>query len=488
MRLVCHQQAAHCLNFKGFCPEMSTFVHLHCHSEYSLLDGAIRIEELCRQAAAFGLSAVAVTDHGAMHGAVHLCNGAARHKLKPIIGCEVYVCPDHTDRSPETGKTRWHLVLLAQDLRGYRNLVKIVTKSSLEGFYHKPRVDKGILAAHSEGIIALSACLQGEIPVAVRERGLNAALDLCREYQGIFPDRFFLEVQSNGLRAQEEVNQGLVELSRLSGLPLVATNDCHYLRREDAEAHDVLLCIQTKARVGDAGRMRMDTDQLYYKSPEEMEKAFAWAPEAVTNAGRIADLCVDYSAQLTPKGVYHFPRYELPAGVSLDEEFRRMARAGLEGRLARLPADRDAETYKARLEMELEVIGRMGYQGYFLIVQDFIGWARRHGVPVGPGRGSAAGSLAAWALGITNLDPIAYNLLFERFLNPDRKNLPDIDVDFCERRRPLVLQYISDRYGADAVAQITTFGTLKTRAVIKDVGRALGIDFEETNRLAGLVG
>ncbi|MCL1890276.1 MAG: DNA polymerase III subunit alpha, partial [Desulfovibrionaceae bacterium] len=284
------------------------------------------------------------------------------------------------------------------------------------------------------------------------------------------------------------LNKKLLDLSRLSGLPLVATNDCHYLNREDAEAHDLLLCIQNKAKVDEVRRMRMDTDELYYKSPAEMEKTFAWAPEALDNAGRIADLCENYAEDLTPKGVYYFPRFETPAGVSLDEEFRRLARAGLEGRLEKLAEGTDPGEYQARLEMELEVIGRMGYQSYFLIVRDFIDWAKRNGVPVGPGRGSAAGSLAAWALGITNLDPIAYNLLFERFLNPDRKKLPDIDVDFCERKRSLVLQYISERYGADAVAQITTFGTLKTKAVIKDVGRALGLDFEETNRLAALVG
>ncbi|MDR2503848.1 MAG: DNA polymerase III subunit alpha [Deltaproteobacteria bacterium] len=467
---------------------MSEFVHLHCHSEYSLLDGALRIKDLCRKARGFDLAAVAVTDHGVLHGAIHLCNEAAKHKLKPIIGCEVYVCPDHTDRSPETGKTRYHLVLLAQNLTGYRNLVKIVTLGALDGFYYKPRVDKGILSENSEGIIALSACLQGEIPVALRNGDTAEALLLCREYSSIFPERFFLEVQSNGLAEQEVLNHKLLELSRRSGLPLVGTNDCHYLEREDAEAHDLLLCVQNKARVSEAGRMRMGTDELYYKSPEEMEKAFAWAPEAFANAGRIAALCEDYSAELTPKGVYHFPRYDPPEGRSLDDEFRRAARAGLDKRLAGRSDDLKAEDYKGRLEMELEVISKMGYQGYFMIVQDFIAWAKNNGVPVGPGRGSAAGSLAAWALGITNLDPIAYNLLFERFLNPERKNLPDIDVDFCERKRPEVLKYINQRYGADSVAQITTFGTLKTRAVIKDVGRALGIDFEETNRLAGLVG
>jgi DNA polymerase-3 subunit alpha len=378
----------------------------------------------------------------------------------------------------------YHLVLLARNLQGYYNLVRLVTQGALSGYYYKPRVDKALLRRHAEGLIALSACLKGEIPYTLVSKGLDAALDLCREYESIFPGAFFLEAQCNGLARQNEVNGKLLELSRLSGLPLVGTNDCHYLRREDAEAHDVLLCIQTQATVGDARRMRMETQELYYKSPEEMAKDFAWAPEALENAGRIAGLCEDYGFKF---GEYHFPCYALPEGVSLDEEFRRLARAGLEARLARLVYPADAEAYRARLEMELDVIARMGYQGYFLIVQDFINWGRTHGVPIGPGRGSAAGSLAAWALRITNIDPIPYNLLFERFLNPERVSLPDIDVDFCEHKRKDVLDYVTNRYGADSVSQITTFGTMKARAAVRDVGRALGLSYAETDRVAKLV-
>ncbi len=463
---------------------MQNFAHLHCHTEYSLLDGAIRIKDLCVQAKDFGMSAVAITDHGNLHGAIPFYKEAKKSGLKAIIGCEVYVCPDHTDRSPERGKERYHLVLLAQNLVGYHNLVKIVTHGALFGFHYKPRVDKDILRRYSDGVIALSACLSGEIPRALQRKGKEAAKRLCEEYSAIFPGRFFLEVQENGLIEQASVNKGLLELSKELDLPLVATNDCHYLRKDDVEAHDVLLCIQTQATVNETNRMRMDTHELYYKSVEEMEKDFAWAPEALENAGRIVDMCEDYNFEFNKA---YFPRYDLPEGVSLDDEFRRLSREGLEERLAKITYDVDRDLYRQRLEMELDVIGNMGYQGYFLIVQDFINWAKNNNVPVGPGRGSAAGSIVSWALRITNLDPIPYNLLFERFLNPERVSLPDIDVDFCERKRLDVLQYVSERYGEDSVSQITTFGTMKAKAAVKDVGRALGINYVDTNRIAKLI-
>ncbi|MDR2893603.1 MAG: DNA polymerase III subunit alpha [Deltaproteobacteria bacterium] len=464
---------------------MSDFIHLHCHSEYSLLDGAIRLKDLCVQAKDFGMPAAALTDHGNLYGAIFFYKLAKQIGIKPIIGCEVYVCPDHKDKSPEHGRERYHLVLLAQNLTGYHNLVQVVSKGALDGFFYRPRVDKNILRQHSEGIIALSACLAGEIPKAVLNRGPDAALSLVNEYKSIYPDRFFLEMQVNGLEAQKRANAGILELAESAKVPLVATNDCHYLRKDDREAHDLLLCIQTQTTVDDPKRMRFDAMDLYFKSPEEMERDFAWAPpEALSNTMRIADMCEDYNFEL---GKAHFPVYEVPANLSLDDEFRRLSREGLEKRLEKITYTVDEQLYRDRLEMELNVISRMGYQGYFLIVQDFINWSKSNGIPVGPGRGSAAGSLVAWALRITNIDPIPYNLLFERFLNPERVSLPDIDVDFCERKRHQVLEYVSERYGIDSVSQITTFGTMKAKAVVRDVGRALGMSFQETNRIAKLI-
>lgn len=463
---------------------MSDFVHLHCHSEYSLLDGAIRLKDLCNQAVDFGMSAVAVTDHGNLYSAIPLYKEAKKAGLKPIIGCEVYVCPDHTDRSPERGKERYHLVLLAQNLTGYHNLVKIVSKGALFGYHYRPRVDKNILREHSEGIIALSACLAGEIPRSYVRRGMDAAMAVTKEYMDIFPGRFFLEIQVNCIPEQAKANEGVMEIARQTGLELVATSDCHYLRADDVEAHDVLLCIQTQTTIDDPKRMRFDARDLYYKSPEEMERDFAFCPEAVSNAGKIADMVEDYNFEFNNA---YFPLYELPEGVSLDQEFRRLSREGLALRLEKVKYPCDRELYEQRLELELDVIGNMGYQSYFLIVQDFINWGKNNGVPVGPGRGSAAGSLVAWSLRITDIDPIPYNLLFERFLNPERVSLPDIDVDFCERNRHRVLQYVSDKYGEDSVAQITTFGTMKAKAAIKDVGRALGMSYAETDRVAKLI-
>ncbi len=463
---------------------MSDFVHLHCHTEYSLLDGAIRIGDLCNKAKDFGMSSVAITDHGNLYGAMHFYLAAKKVGLKPIIGCEVYTCRDHTDKTQETGRKRFHLVLLAQNLEGYHNLVRLVSHGALHGFYTRPRVDKDLMRRYSEGIIALSACIAGEVPRAYMNEGLDAAVAQAREYAEIFPGRFYLELQSNGLKEQEEANRGLLRIAEITGLPLVATNDCHYLNADDVDAHDVLLCIQTQAKVDDANRMRFGTRELYYKSPEEMEAAFARVPEAVANAGRIADMCADYNFDFK---THHFPRYELPEGVSLEDEFRRLAREGFERRMGKMPYAVDRALYEKRLEYELNVICDMGFPGYFLIVQDFINWAKNNGVPVGPGRGSAAGSLVAYALRITNLDPIPYNLLFERFLNIERISLPDIDVDFCESNRQRVIDYVYGKYGADSVAQITTFGKMMAKGVVRDVGRALGMTFQETDRIAKLI-
>ncbi len=463
---------------------MSDFVHLHCHSEYSLLDGAIRIEDLCTRAKDFGMPAVALTDHGNLYGALTFYLAAKKKGIKPIIGCEVYVCNDHTDKTSEKAKLRYHLVLLAQNAVGYQNLVKLVSHGALHGFYTRPRVDKTLLRQYSEGLIALSACLAGEVPRIFAREGLEPAVQIAKEYAEIFPDRFFLEVQMNGLKEQEEANAGLVAIAERTGLALVATNDCHYLNADDVDAHDVLLCIQTQAKVDDAKRMRFGTRELYYKSPEEMEKDFAHIPDAVKNAGTIAALCEDYNFNFKD---YHFPQYELPEGITPEEEFRTLARAGLQQRFAAMPDSIDRDLYTERLELELNVICEMQFPGYFLIVQDFINWAKNNNIPVGPGRGSAAGSLVAFALRITNLDPIPYNLLFERFLNIERISMPDIDVDFCEDKRQRVIEYVGTKYGSDSVAQITTFGKMMAKGVVRDVGRALGMSFQDTDRIAKLI-
>ncbi len=463
---------------------MSDFVHLHCHSEFSLLDGAIRLKDLCARSKDFGMSAAAITDHGNLYGAMPFYLAAKDAGIKPIIGCEVYVCPDHTDKSPENARQRHHLILLARNGEGYGNLIKLVSHGAMHGFYHRPRVDKALLAQYGGGLIALSACLAGEIPKAIRRQGMDEALRVTEEYKALFPERFYLELQSNGLKEQNLVNEKLLELAEHAGLPIVATNDCHYLNKDDVEAHDILLCIQTQAKVDDEKRLRFETKELYYKSPEEMERDFKHLPEALANTGRIAEQCGDYGFDFK---TYHFPIYSHEPDFKPEEEFCRLAREGLDKRLESIPYKVDVALYKERLEMELDVICRMQFPGYFLIVQDFINWAKDNAIPVGPGRGSAAGSLVAWALRITNLDPIPYNLLFERFLNIERISMPDIDVDFCERKRHEVIKYVGERYGDDSVAQITTFGKMKAKAVVRDVGRALGMSFQETDRIAKLI-
>ncbi len=464
---------------------MSDFVHLHCHSEYSLLDGAIRVKDLCSRAKDLGMPAVALTDHGNMHGALVFRQKAIDTGIKPIIGCEVYVAPgERTDKGATSSRqAAFHLVLLAQNRTGYQNLIKLVSEGYLTGFHYKPRVDKNLLRKHSEGLIALSACLAGEVNRTLLSKGLDPGIAMAREYAEIFPDRFYLEMQANGLEEQRRANELLLQVAQETRLPLVATNDCHYLTQDDAEAHDILLCIGTQRTVLDKDRMRMGTTELYFKTMEEMEAAFSHCPEALSNTLKIADQC-NVELEL---GKSHFPVYDLPEGVSIDEEFDRMAREGLTTRLATIAYEVDEKAYWERLEYELKVIKGMGFPAYFLIVQDFINWAKRQRIPVGPGRGSAAGSLVAWALKITNIDPLPYDLLFERFLNTERVSLPDIDVDFCERRRLDVVRYVAGKYGADHVAQITTFGTMKAKAAVRDVGRALGMTFAETDRIAKLI-
>ncbi|XPV75993.1 MAG: DNA polymerase III subunit alpha [Desulfovibrio sp.] len=461
---------------------MSEFVHLHCHTEYSLLDGAIRVKDLCQRAKDLGMPAVAITDHGNMFGAITFYMTAMSMGIKPIVGCEVYVSEGSMHKK-EVGKARYHLVLLAKNQKGYKNLCKLVTKANLEGFYYKPRVDLDLLREHSEGLIALSACLAGEVPRKLMNEGLEAGIETAKIYSEIFPGDFYLELQDNGLEIQTKLNDLLIQTAEATGLPMVATNDCHYLDAEDYEAHDILLAIGTGNTIHDEKRFRMDTDQLYYKTPEEMERAFAHVPDAIANTQRIAERC-NLEIEL---GNYYFPIYELPEGMTLTDEFHRLCKEGLQKRIDMVPYKIDEKVYWDRLDYELGVIDEMGFPAYFLIVQDFINWAKDNKIPVGPGRGSAAGSIVAWAMRITNLDPLPYDLFFERFLNVERISMPDIDVDFCERRRTEVIRYCMDKYGHDRVAQITTFGTMKAKAAIKDVGRALGIPFADCNKIAGLI-
>ena len=467
----------------------SRFVHLHVHSQYSLLDGAIRFDALLKQCAAFGMDSVAVTDHGTMFGTVEFYEKAKKAGIKPIIGCECYVAPRRlTDKTPADHKGLSHLVLIAEDIEGYRNLCKMVSIAQLEGFYYKPRIDKELLAAHSRGLIAASACLHGEIPRRILDGNMEAADEAARFYQHLFgEDGFYLEVQQNGIDIQEKVNNALLEMSSRLSIPLLASNDCHYLKREDVRAHDVLLCIQTGKTVNDADRFKFRTDQLYFKSPQEMIDAFGNFPGAIENSLAIADRCqVDFSF-----GTFHFPVFDTGGKQGVDDVFEEKVRDGFERILTTLKEkhpDLEEVVYNERLDYEISVIREMGFPGYFLIVADFIHYAKTHDVPVGPGRGSAAGSLVAYALGITALDPIEHGLIFERFLNPARKSMPDIDVDFCINGREDVFKYVVEKYGGgDYVAQIITYGKLKTRAVIRDVGRALDIPLGEVDAIAKLV-
>lgn len=467
----------------------ANFIHLHVHTAYSLLDGAIRLPDLISTATAWEMSAVAITDHGTMFGVMDLYTKARKAGLQPLLGCEVYVAPgSRLDKSPKAKGENFHLVLLAENYTGYQNLLRLVSKGHLEGFYYKPRIDKELLADHREGLIALSACLHGAVATHLLADDVKAAEAAAREYAELFPHSFYLEVQAHDLPEQQKVNAALLEFGPRWGLPLVATNDCHYLRPEDARAHDVLLCIQTGKTIHSAKRMRFQTDQLYFKSPAEMAAAFPGRPELLAHSLEIASRC---RVEL-PLGDFHFPVYPLKAGQTMEDELRRQARQGLARRFEQMlqtqPADEARlAVYRQRLEEELDLLCRMGFAGYFLVVADFIGYARKHGIPVGPGRGSAAGSLVAYALEITDLDPITYNLLFERFLNPERKSMPDIDVDFCFERRGEILDYVARKYGKDHVAQITTFGSLKTRQVIRDVGRALDLPYPEVDKIAKLV-
>jgi len=468
------------------------FVHLHLHTEYSLLDGACRLEELVDHAAKSGMKAMAITDHGNMFGAVAFHDACRDRGLKPILGCETYVAIGSRLDRAGTGITEAynHLTLLASDAEGYHNLVKLVSIGYLEGFYHRPRIDKEVLAKHSRGLIGLSGCLSSEIAGYLRTGQDAAALKAVGELSDVFgKDRFYLEIMDHGIEEQRRVNQALFRIRDRTGLPLVATNDAHYLHAEDHHAHDVLLCIGSGKKVSDAERLRFDTNEFYVKTPAEMGRLFPDHPDALANTVRIAEAC-----DFTLEEAGSLPAFDVPAGFTIDSYFEKVARDGFDDRRKALEPLIEAgrlrypiSTYRERIEKEIGVIRRVGFAGYFLIVWDFIRYARERGIPVGPGRGSAAGSLVAYALRITDIDPIENDLIFERFLNEERISPPDIDIDFCENRRGEVIEYVTKKYGRENVAQIITFGTMKAKAVVRDVGRVMDMPYGEVDKIAKMI-
>jgi DNA polymerase-3 subunit alpha len=471
---------------------MSDFVHLHLHSEFSLLDGACRIEELLDKCVELKMPAAAITEHGNMFSSIVFHDQARKRGINPILGCEVYVAPgDRRTKSGTPGETANHLVLLAETKEGYHNLIKLVSSGYTEGFYYKPRIDKEILAQHSKGLIGLSSCLKGEVATGIRTEQQRKALQAAAAYRDILgPGNFFLEMQYQGIDEQKIVNVGLQPIAKELGLPLVATNDVHYLKNSDFKPHDILLCIGTGKTVNDTERLKYHGDQFYLKTAEEMAKVFGDFPEALANTLRIAERCnVDLSSTEN-----HLPNFDVPAGFTLDDYFEHIVREGFQARLPRLQGlqargilKHTIDEYERRLTYEIEMIKQMKYPGYFCITWDFIRYAREKGIPVGPGRGSAAGSFVAYCLRITDVDPIEYDLIFERFLNPERVSLPDIDIDFCERRRGEVIEYVTQKYGRENVAQIITFGTMKARAVVRDVARVMDIPYADADKVAKAV-
>ena len=456
---------------------MVPFAHLHVHSEYSLLDGACRIEGLVDRVAALGQTACALTDHGVMYGVIDFYRACKAKGIHPVIGCEVYLAPhSRFDRSYRNGEWHSHLILLCENMTGYRNLIHMVSLGFAEGFYMKPRIDMELLRQHSEGLICLSACLAGAIPRAIADGDMDGAYELCEDFLEIFDrDHFYLEVQDHGIEEQKKVNEGLYQLAEELNIGLVATNDAHYLTRKDARTQDVLMCIQMGKTVDDPTRMKFETQEFYIKDADEMAALFPDHPEALANTVKIAERCqVEFEF-----GKYHLPEFDVPAGYTALEYLQKLCD---EGFAVRYPDDDG--TVRKRLQYEIDMIAQMGFVDYFLIVSDFIGYAKRQGIPVGPGRGSAAGSIVSYCLGITDLDPIHYSLYFERFLNPERVSMPDIDVDFCYVRRPEVIEYVTNKYGKDRVAQIVTFGTMAARNAIRDVGRALNIPYNEVDVVA----
>ena len=469
----------------------SDFVHLHLHTQYSLLDGMIRLEDLFKKAREYKMPAIAITDHGNMFGAIDFYQQAYKHGVKPIIGCELYVAPNKLTDRTAGGESAKHLIVLVKNAQGYKNLMKLTTAGYLKGFYYRPRVDKELLKECHEGLIASSACLHGEVASLIMQGNMEEAKKTARHYQEIFgEENFYLEIMENGIPEQKIANAGLIEISKELSIPLIATNDCHYLEREHAEAHDILLCIQTGKTINDPGRMHLSTDQFYFRSPEEMYQLFSLTPEALSNTVSIAEKC-NFSLET---GKFYLPNFEVKnPEESLNVYLERKAREGLEKLFPVILKDQKEnesvirEKYEKRLNDELEIIKSMGFSGYFLIVSDFVKHAKHHDIPVGPGRGSAPGSLVAYAIRITNIDPIRYNLFFERFLNPSRITMPDIDIDFCQEGRDDIIKYVTEKYGQDKVSQIITFGKMQAKGVIRDVGRAMDIPYSEADRIAKLI-
>ena len=457
-----------------------SFAHLHLHTEYSLLDGACRIKKLIPRVKELGQTAVAITDHGAMYGVIDFYREANKYGIKPVIGCEVYVANRSRFSKEHMMDWSYHLVLLCENNTGYKNLIKLVSSGFTEGFYKKPRVDKELLKKHHEGLIALSACLAGEIPRNLTQNDYDTAKKIALEYRDIFGENnYFIEIQDHGLADQKRILPNLIKLSKETGIPLVATNDCHYINKDDAKMQNVLVCIGTNHTVNEDNGMAFDTEEFYVKSEEEMREIFSFVPEAIENTQKIADRC-----NMTFEfGNTKLPAFVVPDGRDNVEYFESMCKEGLYRRYGENPAPELWE----RLNYELGVIERMGYVNYYLIVHDFINYAKSVGIPVGPGRGSGAGSICAYCIGITDIDPIKYHLLFERFLNPERVSMPDFDIDFCYERRQEVIEYVNRKYGEDHVAQIITFGTLAARAAIRDVGRALGMAYQDVDKVAKLI-
>ncbi|UCD93698.1 MAG: DNA polymerase III subunit alpha, partial [Candidatus Zixiibacteriota bacterium] len=463
--------------------KFANFVHLHTHSQYSLLDGACKLDELIELAKYYKMPALAVTDHGNMFGAAEFYRTATKAGIKPIIGTEAYVAPGSrfdkkpSNKYPDGG---FHIIILARNRTGYKNLIKLSTAGYLEGFYHRPRIDKELLREHSEGLVALSSCMKGEVNWHLLHGDADLAAQTALELQDVFGEgNFFLEMQNHGLEKEELLIPMVYTIHRQTGIPIVATNDCHYLRREDWEAHDALLCIQTGKFVSDTDRMRYETDQIYFKSPEEMTRLFEDYPEAIENTIKIAEKC-NLEIEM---GRFHLPHFPIPAPhEDADRYLRHLAEEGLNKRYKKI-----TDEIRKRLDYELSVIKQMGYAGYFLIVKDFIDYARMVDVPVGPGRGSAAGSLVSYSLGITNIDPIGYSLLFERFLNPERISMPDIDIDFADRGRDKIIDYVVRKYKKENVCQIITFGTMAARGVVRDVGRVLGMPYSDVDKIAKMI-
>jgi len=456
------------------------FAHLHTHTEYSLLDGASRIKDLIAKVKASGMDSLAITDHGAMYGVVDFYKEAKAQGIHPVIGCEVYVAPrTRFDKVHELDSKYSHLILLCENQTGYKNLIKIVSAGFIDGFYYKPRVDFDILKQCSEGLIVLSACIAGEVPKNILAGNYEKAKETAQKYIDVFgKDNYFIEIQDHGLAEQKRSNPELIKLAKELGVGVVATNDVHYVNKEDAYAQDVLMCIQMERTIDDPDRMKFETEEFYAKTPEEMEKLFSYIPEALENTEKIAKRCnVEFDFDTR-----HLPSFDVPDGKEPFVYLKELCEAGVKKRYPEI-----TEEIENRLSYELSVINSMGFVDYFLIVWDFIRFAKSHDVLVGPGRGSAAGSLVAYALGITGIDPFKYNLIFERFLNPERVSMPDIDIDFAPEGRQKVINYVIEKYGEDKVSQIITFGTMKARLVIRDVGRALGMPYGDVDKIAKLV-